>query len=318
MKKSLSLSSAALAAVVIASGIAAPAFAAEQGASQTQGTVKFVQAQAPGPVNPTDPSDPSAPGGGETTPTDPSTPGVTPVDPSNPDGGIDPGTGLAVTAAPGFNFGIHPVDFTNSNVYYSYAEQYKDTATGNSYAAPSSLQVFDGRGLGANGSWSVSVQQDAQFNDGSSDLTGAQITLNNDNTNSVVTQAGGTAPGADATVVNTATLNLTPGGAAQTVFTSGQASSTNGGSGLGLNVLNFGKAASNGNGSLLPDLSTGAIDSKSAVAQAKGSTALALNNNNTTGYLSPNVVLSVPAGAATTNQYTTTLTWKLYDTPNAE
>lgn len=221
------------------------------------------------------------------TPTNPVSPGdgKTPITPTTP--GV-PNTstpvasddGLTLDYVPTLNFGTHYVDASSPHTWSAWAAN-----DGSGKAIPQFMQVTDNRGTatGPTG-WSVSLTQTAQFKGTKAgDLTNAVLTFNTDKTNNVVSTSTSKA----SSTVDTATNPLTPGTAVN-IF------QADAGTGTGTNLLSFGAA----------DGSSLATDPESLDA-----------STNTTGKVDPNITLSVPAGSAKVDTYTTTLNWNLYSAP---
>lgn len=155
MKKVITLSSAALAALTLVA-VAAPAAVASADSVDannwaSKGTVSFT---APDP-------DTELPGV-----TDPENPGVTP-EPGLPS---VPGN-FAIDYASDFDFGTHTIQGTNQT-YYAKLDS-KAQAAG--YSGTNFASMHDLRGTGDG--WTMTVTQASQFNNGSADLTNATLTF---------------------------------------------------------------------------------------------------------------------------------------------
>jgi len=136
---------------------------------------------------------------------------TTPANVTNPEAAGNQGPAgtagaLAIDYASNLDFGSHQISATDST-YYANSDS---TAFSGSNVADF-VEMHDLRGLGsANGNWALTITQKAQFNNGSSDLAGAQLHFDK-----------ATAKNAnDGQYVPTATADyaLTPG-TAQTVMT---------------------------------------------------------------------------------------------------
>ena len=218
------------------------------------------------------------------TPTNPVAPGdgKTPTTPGVPNTStpIASNDGLTLDFVPALNFGTHYVDASTAHTWSDWAAN-----DGSGKAIPQFMQVTDNRGTATGPvGWSVSLTQTAQFKGTKAgDLTNAVLTFNTDKTNTVVSTSLNKA----SSTVNTATNALVPGTAVN-IF---QADS---GTVTGTNLLSFGAADGT---SLVTDPET--LDA----------------SVNTTGKVDPNITLSVPAGSAKVDTYTTTLNWNLYSAP---
>ncbi|MCL2858395.1 MAG: WxL domain-containing protein [Streptococcaceae bacterium] len=335
MKKELLIGAAALTLAGIAGTTAS---AATLGTAPGTGTVNFLQGSIPVPTDPTMPG---------INPIDPQIPGIT-----VPPGSIDPGNGLAMTYAPNLNFGSHPIDFSNNNSYYAYAMNYSNSANGDDTTAstarktgPLFIQVSDMRGLD-NGAWSVGVTASEFVSDGQNPspsanevsqntgavLKGATISFNADSNSTVVPHDNAIMPNATDGTVNGTTgqgaagpLVLQPG-VMSNIFSSGSADAS-GAHGQGTLQLSFGDPATRSN--LYNDVTTRLAKTDKPVLNTPENTLdLNVDNNydsvtgsgalDANGQLTSGVQLNVLAGSAKATRYNSTLTWTLFDTPNAQ
>lgn len=129
------------------------------------GKVGFV-AGSTSPTNPTDPIDPTNP--------------ITPDPDPDP---IKPGTDgpLSIDYISNLDFGADHKISGSTETYYAQPISATDSK-GNKVKRANYLQVTDNRGT--NGGWKLSVNQDAQFNDGTSELAGAQLKMTGQTFNS--------------------------------------------------------------------------------------------------------------------------------------
>lgn len=178
--------------------VAAPAVHAADHTEIYTSTGKVGFMENTDPTTPVDPTDPTGPVG----PTDP-------TDPDNP----KPGTGgpLSIDYVSNFDFGTDNKVSGDDTTYYAAPVKLADK-DGKEITRANYLQVTDKRG--SNIGWKLSVKQDAQFNDGKTDLDGAQLsmgtqTLNSKNmdtngsTNPVIANATiATSVGADVAVLD--------------------------------------------------------------------------------------------------------------------
>ena len=125
----------------------------------SNGVVNFEKDDTPTP--PVDPVDP-----------DPNKP-VDPVDPTDPNG-PEPGTPgpLSIDYASSFDFGTQKIS-TQTHTYNAALQKYKN---GTPADGPNYVQVTDKTGLYTG--WDLTVKQESQFKKGTTDLTGAAMTLN--------------------------------------------------------------------------------------------------------------------------------------------
>ncbi|MFC4653022.1 WxL domain-containing protein [Lactococcus nasutitermitis] len=182
MKKTITLSAVALTTLVLG-GTVIPIFAdsVDAGHWDTNGTVNFTA-----PTTPPDVTNPQA-----------------------PDGTGDAGTAgdFSIDYASDLDFGSHEIS-TSNQTYYASDDT---TAFGASNPVADFVEMHDLRGLGAgNGNWTLSVTQEAQFNNGDLDLTDAALTFGSG--------VGANAGGGAYVPATTAGYTLTPG-EAQTVMT---------------------------------------------------------------------------------------------------
>lgn len=152
----------------------------------SHGKVGFIENTDP--TNPVDPTDPTKP--------------VDPTDPDNP----DPGTKgpLSIDYVSNFDFGIDHKVSGNDEIYYAKPVELLDK-DGKKIIRANYLQVTDQRGT--NAGWKLSVNQTAQFNDGTADLDGASLKMSQQVLNSTNMDAT-TTPG-----VITPVVTVTPDGA---------------------------------------------------------------------------------------------------------
>ncbi|WP_409022204.1 WxL domain-containing protein [Dellaglioa sp. P0083] len=120
------------------------------------------------PTTPVDPTDPTNPVG----PTDP-------TDPDNPNPGT-PGP-LSIDYVSNFDFGSKNKVSGDDTTYYAAPVKLADK-DGKEVTRANYLQVTDKRG--SNAGWKLSVKQGAQFNDGKTDLDGAQLNMGTQTLNS--------------------------------------------------------------------------------------------------------------------------------------
>lgn len=98
-----------------------------------------------------------------------------PVDPVDPDpNGPEPGTPgpLSIDYASSFDFGTQKIS-TQTHTYNAALQKYKN---GTPADGPNYVQVTDKTGLYTG--WDLTVKQESQFKKGTTDLTGAAMTLN--------------------------------------------------------------------------------------------------------------------------------------------
>lgn len=194
MIRSILKSTAVLGLTAVGMGVAMPtvANAAERGTYKTDAGVLFTPSTDT--TNPTNPDD-----------VDPSNP-TTPVGPDgNEDGGKGTQGPLSIDYVSSFDFGKQKISSANQT-YYAKAQSYKDGSPADTALF---AQITDNRGTGAG--WTLTVAQDAQLNNGTSDLKGAQISIADLN---ATTQKGSEA-GAALAGQNIA---LVPGEGGQTVM----------------------------------------------------------------------------------------------------
>lgn len=145
----------------------AAAFAEETKTLDSNAIVKFKANESiTGPVDPENP-DPNKI--------------VEPIDPENPEGKPNVGTTgpLSIDFASSLNFGDDNKISTKDEIYYAAAQELKD-----GQKKPNYVQVTDNRGTEAG--WKLSVKQNGQFVDSKgNELTGAKITFNKGNVNTV-------------------------------------------------------------------------------------------------------------------------------------
>jgi len=184
MKKIITLSSAALATLIFA-GTTATTFADSVSATQYDSTAT-VAFTAP----------------------DNNTPAPTVTNPEAPGSTGPTGTAgaLAIDYASNLDFGSHTISGTDAT-YYAAA----DSTAFSGQSVADFVEAHDLRGLGAGNNWTLSVTQKAQFSNGTSNLTGAQLSFTSGTAKNAAT-------GASYTPSATASFALTPG-TAQTVMT---------------------------------------------------------------------------------------------------
>lgn len=171
--------------------VAAPAVHAADHTEIYTSTGKVGFMENTDPTTPVDPTDPTGPVG----PTDP-------TDPDNP----KPGTGgpLSIDYVSNFDFGTDNKVSGDDTTYYAAPVKLADK-DGKEITRANYLQVTDKRG--SNIGWKLSVKQDAQFNDGKTDLDGAQLSMGTQTLNSKnIMGDGSTTPG-----IVSSTLKMTPG-----------------------------------------------------------------------------------------------------------
>lgn len=189
MKKMITLSSATLGALLLL-GTAAPAFAASVDATNwnSTGTVVFT----PG----TDTSDPGVP---DPDP-DPVDPDPTPVGPGVPGA-------IALDYASNLNFGTHEIA-DKTMTYYAAPDTEFNAPTG---AGTDFVAMHDLRG---EGTWTLTVAQATDFNNGTRDLKGAAISFNS------ATAVNTSVPGSTDYLPTAENFTLGVGTGPQTVATS--------------------------------------------------------------------------------------------------
>jgi len=184
LKKILTLSSAALAALIFG-GTTITSFADSVNATQYDSTAS---------VSFTAPDENTTP----PTVTNPEAPGS--------QGPAGTAGALAIDYASNLDFGSHSISSTDATYYAS-----ADTTAFSGKTVADFVEMHDLRGTGAGaGNWTLTVTQKGQFNNGSADLTGAQLSF----TNAQSENAGG----GTYTPQSVASYTLTPG-TAQTVMT---------------------------------------------------------------------------------------------------
>ncbi|MHC5252785.1 WxL domain-containing protein [Listeria kieliensis] len=156
MNKTLKITALGLVTILGVSGTGYTAFAVDGGSTTSKGDVTFEKN--------TDPSGPK----------DPDT--DKPVEPTDPE--ITPPTSgpLSIDYVSTIHFGTQKIS-GNDEVYYASLDKLKDTETGDINEKPNFVQITDNRG--SNAGWKLTVVQDAQFKNGSSELTGAKLKLIN-------------------------------------------------------------------------------------------------------------------------------------------
>lgn len=128
------------------------ASAAEVGNTHSEGTIKMVES------------------GGTTTPVDPTDP-TKPIDPTDP---VNPTTGpLRIEFVSNIRFGEQKIS-GSTKTYQADFVAAKDPQSGTDIYVPTYAQVADDRGT--NVGWHLTVSN-TQFTDGTSELTGARLTL---------------------------------------------------------------------------------------------------------------------------------------------
>lgn len=159
----LGLSAAMILALASGAVISTDAQAAEAdgGTYNSNGKVGFEANKSTKPVDPVDP-------------TDPTKPPVTPVDPTDPNG-PNPGTAgpLSIDYASSIDFGLNEIS-NEDKVYYANPQTY----SGDVDDTANYVQVTDRRGT--NAGWSLSVKQNGQFKNDTTqnkELTGSKISL---------------------------------------------------------------------------------------------------------------------------------------------
>ncbi|WP_419154010.1 WxL domain-containing protein [Weissella viridescens] len=216
----------------------------------------------------------------------PNTNPTNPVDPDNPDPNkpVNPVDPNGKDPHPGTN-GPLSIDYVSD---FDFGKQMITSSNQTYYAKaqgykgdtkPTALysQVSDNRGNGAG--WQLGVKQDSQLNNGKDDLKGAAISIKNLNVNGL--------SGSDITAPTSGSdMTLVPGGGDQTVMSAAK------GAGQGTWVSRMGSTAN-----LLSEKGT------------------ALDGSDRT--VDKSVSLYVPGASnkSVANQYSTTLTWTLKDTP---
>lgn len=152
------------------------AFAADGGALTSNGVVKFIPNEEP--TNPVDPTDPGNPG--------------TPIDPTDPEGKPEPGTPgpLSIDFASSLDLGTQKISSTDEIYQAAAQEMMKD---GEKVTVPNYVQVTDNRGTLAG--WTLEVQQMGQFKSDKNELTGAEVTFDNGQINSISESAKPTSSG---------------------------------------------------------------------------------------------------------------------------
>jgi hypothetical protein len=214
-------------------------------------------------------------------PKDPDKPGTDIEEPGDGEGPKGNGDGLSIDYAPNLNFGTHKVT-TSAITAYAYGVGSKKDG---SFARSNYVQVSDKRGTQAG--WKLTLKQGAQFKTATDDvLTAAAITLKSPR---LVYGTEDTIPTYKPSTVLTSDTELTPG-TSVTVMTA---------------------AAKEGMGTWLT--AWGAKDNTDDVSPYKDDAGTLKTDAAAT---SGNVTLSIPKNTPILAQeYTTTLTWTLADTP---
>jgi len=200
MKKFITLSSATVAALALAAAATVPAFAASTSATSydTQASVSF-----------------TAPDGNTPAPnvTNPEAPGAT--------GPTGTAGALAIDYASNLDFGSHSISASDATYYAS-----ADSSAFSGSTVADFVEMHDLRGAGSGNNWSLTVTQGAQFTNGSSALTGAQLSFS------------------DATAKNASNGTYAPTATANFTLTPGQAQTVMTGDGtVGQYLTSFGTAA---------------------------------------------------------------------------
>lgn len=144
--KHIKIGTSAALLLALASGavVTTEAQAVDGGSYESNGKVGFEANKSTKPVPPVDP-------------TDPTKPPVTPIDPTNPEG-PNPGTAgpLSIDYASSLDFGLNEIS-SEDKVYFAKPQTY---SAGNPDTA-NYVQVSDRRGT--NAGWTLTVKQDGQF-----------------------------------------------------------------------------------------------------------------------------------------------------------
>lgn len=345
-------SSALLLALLATSVAGVSAVGAETvGSTNTTGQVGFVAGSA---LPPQDPNDNN---GNNTinpqTPNVPATAGNTPN--KTPITGTGANQGLSLDFAPNLNFGIHKLSNVQQ-VYPAYAlvlqkgdvtsveKQLPNATDGTAQnALPPFIQVTDLRGndIGSDSGWTVQVSSPV-FKSSTAKktpLTGAYITFGASSENTVTNATGASNKANSA--VNSSKVALSTPDTAYNIFSSGISDKTS--VGTYTNTLSFGKAGTEGNYNISDFVNTSDTslaktvtlkDGKVSQVANAGSTSLVVDSNlavgadltgaskvvdgdNSSGLLTNDITMTVPAGVATASSYTGTLTWTLNDVPTA-
>jgi len=183
MKKFITLTSATVAAVALA-GAALPAFADSVSATQYNSTAT-VSFTAPDGNTPQSVTNPEAAG---QTSTAQGTAGA-----------------LAIDYASNLDFGSHTISASDAT-YYASADSTAFSGTN----VADFVEMHDLRGLGSGNNWTLSVTQQGQFANGSSTMTGAQLSFSS--------ATAKNANGGSYVPTATASFTLTPG-TAQNIMT---------------------------------------------------------------------------------------------------
>ncbi|WP_420812307.1 WxL domain-containing protein [Listeria kieliensis] len=187
----MTLTATSLAAVVGLSLVAIPAYAEEAvkdgGITTSKGDITFEKNK------------------GTTKPKDPDT--GKPVIPVDPDPVVPTNGPLSIDYISNVHFGTQKIS-GSTEVYYATLDQVKDAESGAISERPNMVQITDDRGT--NAGWKLTVKQEAQFKNGSSELDGAVLKFENPTLKSSNKSATNT-PTAKA-------MTLSPAGAASDVM----------------------------------------------------------------------------------------------------
>nr|WP_167629749.1 WxL domain-containing protein [Listeria valentina] len=191
MKKTIKLTATSLAAVAGLSLVAIPAHAEEAvrdgGITTSKGDISFEKN-----TETVEPQDPDT---------------NKPVDPMDPDS-VTPTNGpLSIDYISNIHFSTQKIS-GSTEVYYALPEQVKDKESGTIIDRPNMVQITDNRG--SNAGWKLTVKQEAQFKNGTSELDGAVLKFENPTLKSNNQSATNT-PTAEA-------MTLTPAGTASDVM----------------------------------------------------------------------------------------------------
>ncbi|KGL39098.1 cell surface protein [Listeria newyorkensis] len=162
-------------ATLVGTGTGTMAHAADGGTLGSKADVNFIPNDTiTNPVDPTDPGNPEV---------------VVPVDPDHPAGTAGP---LSIDYISNIHFGDQKIS-GNNEVYSAKLDQIKVGAAETVKDIPNYIQITDNRG--SNAGWHLTVKQDGQFVNGTSELLGAVLSFENPTLNSASESDAPTATG---------------------------------------------------------------------------------------------------------------------------